>query len=197
MAGMQGKDFALIGALGALGYVLYEWYKSGQPLSNLLPMSTNAIGQTTASGNPGGAIINPVADFGMGLPTNAVIQPISTTPVFTSTPRLPSKLPSPRAPVNPTNVTVHGVVPSSAIVNQSISSIDATINADQAAGNQFAATHTVQSFNPYYAQEQSLANLPGVSTTFPDLVSAINAGALVMGPDGRWVPAIPGEQITY
>lgn len=204
---MQGKDFALIAALGALGYVLYEWYKSGQPLSNLLPFTTNATGQTIASLNAGGVIIPSYGDYGMGIPTNAVIQPISTTPVYTSTPANPSNIPSPTAnfgywatknkPTKLSNVTSHGSVTSSDLVSSGVANIDATISQDQALGLQFAATHSVQSLNPFYVEQQNLSNLPGVQTTYPNQVAAINAGALVMNSRGQWIPAIPGAQITY
>lgn len=193
MAGMQGKDFALIAALGALGYVLYEWYKSGQPLSNLLPFTTNATDQSYASLNAGGVILSPVSDYGMDIPTNAVIQPMTTTPIYTSTPDNPSNIPSPTAPAyNP--VFAPGVIP---VDTSSLANIDATLSKDQKFGKQFAATHTVQSLNPYYEQQQYLSNLPGVSTTYPNQVAAINAGALVMNRSGQWVPAVPGAQITY
>jgi hypothetical protein len=51
--------------------------------------------------------------------------------------------------------------------------------------------------NPFFAQQQALANLPGVQQTFASQTDAINAGALIMNSAGQWVTAVPGAQITY
>lgn len=94
---MDGKDFALLGALGGLAYVIYQWYQQQGTLAGLLPCSTNAIGQSNASMYPGG-VYNAPYDNGYGpIPTTIVIQPSTSTPTPTSTPTVPGQTPSPTA----------------------------------------------------------------------------------------------------
>lgn len=96
---MDGKDFALLGAVGALGYVIYQWYQQQGTLAGLLPCSTNAIGQTNASVNAGGVANQPYYNGYGDIPTTVVIQPSMSTPTPTSTPVIPGGTPSPTAPL--------------------------------------------------------------------------------------------------
>jgi hypothetical protein len=93
---MEGKDLALLGAIGVVGYFLYKNYQSGGQL--LLPTTIQANTQTTAATTAGGATVVPESGNVVVQPTPIVIsfpgqQPITTGPV-----KCPPPCPGPNTP---------------------------------------------------------------------------------------------------
>jgi hypothetical protein len=94
---MEGKDLALLGALGAVGYLLYKAYTQGS-LAGILPTTVQADTQTQAATTAGGSVIQPASGNVIVQPTPIVISLPGQTPIAGPT-ACPPPCPGPHDPL--------------------------------------------------------------------------------------------------